>query len=301
MSGVVISSLQNDIGDTAIRGLFRHSKIAVTRLMIFSTISVALMVLDYRDQHLMRVRDALSLIVLPIQFIVDVPQSIYRGISMRVVSRQGLITQNNELKDEILQMKQQMQKLLALEAENNRLKSLLQTSARPDDRVAMVEIMKVAVDPYSHRVVINRGRADDVYEGQPIVDATGILGQVIKVGPKSSIVLLLTDRQHVIPVQSQRSGTRALAVGSGEYDLMYLNHVTATSDFKVGDKLISSGLGMRFPKGYPVGEVVDVKMDAGDQFATVSVKPYARPDAISELLLIWPGGEELENIEEPAS
>ncbi len=270
------------------------------------------MVLDYRQQHLSRVRDGLSLAVLPIQYAVDIPQGIYRGVSLRFVSRQGLITQNTELKDEVLQLEQRMQKLLALEAENNRLKSLLQTSARPGDKVAMVEIMRIAVDPYAHRAMINRGRSDDVYEGQPVIDAAGILGQVVRVGPKTSMILLLTDKQHAIPVQSQRSGARALAAGSGDYDLLYLNHVTATTDFKVGDKLISSGLGLRFPKGYPVGEVIDVTIDSGDKFATVKVKPYAQADAVSELLLIWPEGQwgqvitqqqydQEPNIEEPAS
>lgn len=265
------------------------------------------MVLDYRQDHLEKVRDGLSLAVLPIQYAVHIPQGIYQGISLRFVSRQGLIAQNNQLKDDVLQLEQRLQKLLALEAENNRLKSLLRTSARPGDKVAMVEIMRVALDPSSHRAIINRGRADDVYEGQPIIDSAGILGQVIRVNPKTSTVLLLTDKQHAIPVQSQRSSARALAVGSGDFDLLYLRHVTATTDFKVGDKLISSGLGLRFPKGYPVGEVVDVVIDSSDQFATVKVKPYAKADAVSELLLIWPEGQDGQTIvkeeseEEPVS
>jgi rod shape-determining protein MreC len=250
------------------------------------------MVLDYKQQHLDRLRDGLSLAVLPIQYAVAIPQGIYRGISLRTASRQGLITQNERLKDEVLQLEQQLQKLLALEAENNRLKSLLKTSARPGDKIAMVEIMRVAMDPHSHKAVINRGYADNVFEGQPIIDSAGILGQVIRVGPKTSTVLLLTDKQHAIPVQSQRSGARALAVGSGDYNVLQLNHVTATSDFKIGDKLISSGLGLRFPKGYPVGEVIDVQIDTGEQFAVVKAKPYAQADSVNELLLIWPEEQE---------
>lgn len=259
-----------------------------------------LLLLDYQQQHLTRLRGMLSLVVYPIQYVVNIPHDIYDGMSLRMQSHQSLVEANQKLKAENLQLKLQMQRVAAVEAENLRLKELLKTPIRPDDKVTVAEVLQIDMDAFTHRVVINRGSADNVYEGQPAVDPLGILGQVIQVGPRSSVVLLITDKQHTLPVQSLRSGARALAKGTGKFNELQLSHATATSDFKVGDQIVSSGLGQRFPRGYPVGEVVAVDTQASNQFARVIVKPHAHTDSVRDFLLVWPEGLTAEELAKKA-
>lgn len=248
------------------------------------------MVMDYQQQQLRRLHSALSVLVYPIQFAVDLPGRILNDVGVYFSTRSTLMKENKRLNDEKLALRRQIQRLSALEAENTRLKILLKTSARPGDKVAIAEVMQVDLDPFKQRVLINRGSLDGIYEGQPVVDSEGIIGQVVNVGPMTSVILLVTDSQHAIPVQSERSGARAIATGSGEPNTLLLQHVTITSDFKIGDKIISSGLGQRFPKGYPVGEVISIDNDAGEKFAQVMVQPYGQTQRVREILLIWPEG-----------
>ncbi len=244
--------------------------------------------LDHQQGHLARVRSFLSVLVLPIQYSVSFPEYFYEKTATQLKLRAALIRELQSLKVENLELHQRLQYLLALEAENNSLKMLMKTASNPNEKIAVADVLEINTTPYSQRIVINRGRADGVYEGQPIVDAMGILGQVIEVGPKTSVVLLLTDKQHAIPVQSSRSGARALAFGGGAVDKLNITHVTLTADFAVGDVLISSGLGQRFPRGYPVGVVQSINREGGGAFIVVTAKPLARIDVARELLLIWP-------------
>jgi rod shape-determining protein MreC len=248
------------------------------------------MVLDVREHQLKRLRSALSLVILPVQYSVDIPHAIVEAFSGYFSSRATLMKETKLQHEQILALQRQVQRLSSLEAENTRLKILLKTNARPGDKVAVAEVMQVDMDASKQTVVINRGSLDDTYEGQPVVDSQGIVGQVISVGPASSLVLLITDKRHATPIQSERSGTRAIAMGAGEEGKLYLAHVTITSDFKIGDKIISSGLGQRFPKGYPVGEVVSIENDASDKFAKIEVRPYGKTAQLREVLLIWPEG-----------
>lgn len=248
------------------------------------------MVLDRQQAQLKRVRDFLSLAILPIQYGVVIPQDIYHGLEARFRTRQALVADNQNLQKEVMALRQRLQQMMTMEAEVNRLKILLKTNARAGDKVGVAEVMNIDMAPGTQRVWISRGAQDDVYEGQPVVDAFGIMGQVIEVGPISSVVLLISDKQHAIPVQSERSGARAIAMGSGAPDELLLKHVTATSDFQVGDKLLSSGFGQRFPKGYPVGVITAIQKEGSDRFATIVVKPYAHIDVAREVLLIWPEG-----------
>jgi rod shape-determining protein MreC len=259
------------------------------------------MVLDVREHQLKRFRSALSLVILPIQYSVDIPHAMVSTFSGYFSSRSSLMSETKLQHEQILALERQVQRLSSLEAENTRLKILLKTNARPGDKVAVAEVMQVDMDAFNQTVMINRGSLDDTYEGQPVVDSRGIVGQVVNVGPASSVVLLITDKRHATPIQSERSGARATAMGSGEEGKLYLIHVTITSDFKIGDKIISSGLGQRFPKGYPVGEVVSIENDASEKFATVVVRPYGKTAQLREVLLIWPEGQTSEEIQERAA
>lgn len=251
-------------------------------------ISVVLMVVDYRQHHLAQVRLGLSLLVTPIEYLVSLPVGVYHWLDARVGSYSDLVTENLQLKAEQVALRAQLLKLDAIETENERLHNLLQSSARISDQVLVAELLAVDSDPYRHQVVLNKGKLDGVYVGQPVLDAYGIMGQVVHVGASTSHVLLLTDLTHLLPVQVNRNGVRALASGSGRLNLLELIYVPDTADIKQGDVLSSSGLGLRFPRGYPVAEVIDVQHDPGEPFARVQARPLAQLQRSRQVLLVLP-------------
>ncbi len=156
----------------------------------------------------------------------------------------------------------------------------------------MGELLAVDLQPFSRRVLINRGAAEGVTEGLPIIDAHGIMGQIIRAGPVSSTALLITDPDHAVPVRVLRTGYRSLAVGLGRSSEIALSHVPNNVDIRSGDLIVTSGLGGRFPPGYPVGRVATVERDTRRPFAEVRVRPSARLDRSSEVLIVAPGSVE---------
>lgn len=249
--------------------------------------SVLLMTVDHRLNHLENLRAYLSVIVYPIQLLVDLPNSGSHWVSETLTARRVLIDENAELRQDLLLQQARLQKLSALEAENARLRELLESSLKVSDRVLISEILAVDLDPYRHQVMINKGTNDGVFPGQPVLDATGVMGQVSHVGPASSSVILITDPSHAIPVQVNRTGLRTIAVGTGSSDRLELPHLPNNADIQVGDLLISSGLGGRFPPDYPVARVIQARSDPGRPFAAVIAQPTAQLDRSRELLLVW--------------
>jgi rod shape-determining protein MreC len=259
--------------------------IGFTLLLI---LSIAMMAVDYRQQRLAQLRIALSTLVAPMLYVVDLPFDLLRLGAKHFQSRQALLQENTDLKQNQLLLSLRLQRVYALETENKRLRLLLDSEpVTHEKRVLIAEILKVELDPFSHRVTINKGEHHGVHVGQPIMDAYGVMGQIIEVGMFDSVVLLITDMNHAIPVQSNRSGARAVANGSGSYHELVLNHVTTTADIKVGDLLVSSGLGGNFPQGYPVGMVESVSSAPGETFAKVIARPSAQLDRTREVLLLW--------------
>ncbi len=247
-----------------------------------------MMVFDHQQQRLTQLRLALSTVVTPFTYLVDLPVNLLREGAQRLQTHHTLMQENIDLKQTQLLLSIRLQRLLALETENKRLRLLLDSAAvTKKERVLVAEILKVELDPFSHRVTLNKGYKHDVYAGQPVVDAYGIMGQVIEVGFFDSVALLITDMNHAIPVQSNRSGARAVATGSGNYHELILTHVTTTADIKVGDLLVTSGLGGNFPQGYPVAFVEAVEAAPGETFAKVIAKPVAQLDKTREVLLLW--------------
>jgi len=154
--------------------------------------------------------------------------------------------------------------------------------------VLIAELLAVDMQPFRHQVTINKGKREGAFDGQPIVDANGIMGQIIHVGPFSSIVLLITDPTHALPVQINRNGLRAIAVGTGQNSSLQLEHLPNNADIRQGDLIVSSGLGSRFPSGYPVGTVSKISLDPAEPFAKVVVTPSARLEQSREVLMVWP-------------
>ncbi|MFQ5642164.1 MAG: rod shape-determining protein MreC [Thiogranum sp.] len=146
------------------------------------------------------------------------------------------------------------------------------------------------MDPYRHQIELNKGSLDHLFEGQPLLDSQGVMGQLIHVGPFTSTAMLITDPAHAIPVQVNRTGLRTIALGTGSIDRLELPHIPNNADIRSGDLLVSSGLGGRFPPGYPVAEVIDVQQDPGRTFSHVTARPRALLDRSREVLLVWPPG-----------
>lgn len=247
------------------------------------------MVLDRRVHYLASVHRVLSAVVAPIQYCVDVPIKLVTELGSSLSSRQTLLGENASLRVQQLLLQARLQKLTALEEENRQLRALLSSSKHlANRRTAVAQLLAVATDPLVSEVVLDSGQTSGVYEGQPVLDASGIMGQVIQVGPLTSRVLLLTDLRSALSVQDMRSTVRGLIVGRGQSQNLALINVPETADVKVGDLFTSSGLDGRYPEGYPVGIVKTIQHTTGGQFAAIEITPSARLNSSQQVLLVWP-------------
>lgn len=253
-------------------------------------LSVAIMVVDARFTLLKPVRSQMSLVLMQSYWIADLPERLYQGVASQFGSRTELAADNEKLKTENLLLQGRLQKLAALTEQNVRLRELLNSSALVNEKVEVAELIGMDPNPFTHRIIINKGERDGVVLGQPVLDARGLMGQVVELMPYTSRVLLLTDTTHSIPVQVNRNGLRAIASGTGNPERLELRHVADTADIKEGDLLVSSGLGQRFPAGYPVATVKEVIHDSGQPFAIVRAVPTAALNRSRYLLLVFSDG-----------
>jgi rod shape-determining protein MreC len=252
-------------------------------------LSIGLMTIDHREHHLDSVRGGLSVLVYPLQWLVDLPGSTGEWFRESLSTRRELQEENASLRTQQLLLNTQLQKLEALEAENRRLRALLDSSFQVGKRPMLIAgLLSVDMDPYRHQIELNKGTLDHLFEGQPLLDSRGMMGQLIHVGPFTSTAMLITDPSHAIPVQVNRNGLRTIALGTGTIDRLELPHIPDNADIRVGDLLVTSGLGGRFPPGYPVAEVIDVEQDPGRAFSHVTARPRALLDRSREVLVVWP-------------
>lgn len=215
------------------------------------------------------------------------PNEVGDWLDDRMVSKQELLQENEALKIELDVHKRKLQEMASLVAENARLRQLLNSADTLNERVLVAELIGVSPNPTQHKVMINRGKQDGVYIGQPLVDANGLLGQVVELGVTTSMVLLITDTSHALPVQVIRNGLRLVAEGQGNLMQLKLRHVSSTMDIKEGDLLVTSGLGRRFPPGYPVATIEKIEYDPGKPFANVTAKPRGELNRNRHMLLVF--------------
>ena len=233
------------------------------------------------------IRAGLTFLVTPVVYLADYPNRTAEGVRQTFKSRSELLSDITSLNELLLLLKAKTQKMSALSTENNRLRDLLGSAAKLQDNVLVAELIGVDPDPERHEVTIDKGTSSGVFVGQPLLDAEGLMGQVIEISLYTSRVLLISDQTHSVPVQVNRSNLRLIARGSGFTHQLELMHVQDTADIKAGDLLVSSGLGDRFPVGYPVGVVNKVEHDPGQPFAFVSATPSARLDRSRYVLLVF--------------
>ncbi len=257
------------------------------RLLVLSVLCVALMVVDARFEALKPLRSQMGLVLTPFYWLADLPVRTWQRATEQISSSTSLVAENEKLKAEALLMQRRLQRLAMLTEQNVRLRELLNSAALVDDKVIVSELIGLDPNPFTHRILIDKGERDGVFLGQPVLDASGLMGQVVEVMPYAARVLLLTDVTHSIPVQVNRNGLRAIAVGTGSPDYLELRHVAETADIKEGDLLVSSGLGQRFPSGYPVAQVTEVVRGSGQPFLIVRAIPTAMLNRSRYLLLVF--------------
>ncbi len=242
---------------------------------------------DHFSDLLDDVRSGLTLAVTPVIYLAEMPGAGLEGVGRLFQSRDGMQARIETLEYELTLLKARTGKMAAMAAENNRLRDLLGSAAKLEDNVLVAELIGVDPDPETHLIVIDKGTDSGVFVGQPVVEAEGLMGQVVSTSLATSRVLLISDPTHSVPVQVARSNLRLIAQGTGVTNRLELMHVQDTADIKQGDLLVTSGLGNRFPVGYPVGVVSRVAHDPGKAFALVTAVPTARLDRTRHVLLVF--------------
>ena len=275
-------------GVVTIKKIFKQDKTLGLRAIIYIVIAILLMIADQQNHWFHKVREKANAVTLPIEYTVDWPIRFVESLVEDVETQSSLLKENQKLKAETQLLQSQVQKMLAIQSDNKQLRQLLESSAKAGGRVLQAQILAVSPDPFLHQFIIDKGTKQGVYQGQPVLDAYGVMGQVIQVGVLTSRVMLLTDNSSAIPVQDSRTGLRSIAEGDSDNSMMRLVNVTQTTSIKTGDLLITSGLGQRYPFGYPVGRVVSVEQKPGEHFLSILIQPTAHLNRSRLVLLVWP-------------
>ena len=257
------------------------------RALALIILSILLMWLDHRENHLDAVRKTIGAAVYPIQIVVDAPAHVWGWLTEISATKNELQLENSRLRTEALITRGRVQELAALKAENDRLRTMLEAREQVRGEVRVAEIMAVDANPYRHNIVLDIGSNDGAYDGQAIVDASGVVGQVIEAGLATSQAILISDPDHTLPVVVNRNGLRTVAFGTGEYNQLDLPFLANNADIRPGDLLVTSGLGGAFPSGYPVAVVETVTRLPQEPFADVTATPAAALDQVREVMLIW--------------
>ncbi len=268
------------------RPLFPRGPGVGLRAFFLMLCAIGLMVNDYRGEGLQSTRGTIEWLLTPVVWLASVPSRMLLAAG-DIDTRGSLERENAELVQKQLVLESRLQKLEALEAENLRIRELLSSASQLKERVMIAEIVSVNQDPYRHQITLDKGERQGVYRGQALVDAHGIMGQVTELAPGSSKALLITDPDHGIPVEINRSGLQTIAVGRGDGKGLRLPFLPSNVDIRVGDLLVSSALGGRFPSGYPVGQVYEVKHVAGEHFMEAYAYPAAKLNQGRQTLLVW--------------
>ena len=259
--------------------------VTIQALLLIS-VCIGLMFVDHRYNHLEIVRTNISVLLSPLRYFVSLPALGGSWVGEWFTSHTLLLEENESLQARGRILNAQLQRMQVLQAENTRLRSLLGSSRKLTDDVIVAELLSVDQNPYRQLIEINKGISDGINIGQAIIDDFGVMGQVVHINQYSSTIILISDPDHAIPVQFIRSGVRSVAFGNGNTDHLELRFLPATADIQIGDELVTSGLGGRFPADYPVATVVSISEDLTHGFVSVLAAPKARLDSSREVLVI---------------
>ena len=258
--------------------------------------TLALLGIGRYTDYLKPPRHYINVISTPFYWLGDTPARIGLWFDETFVSRQTLMEDNQRLQEQVLLQEARLQKMSALANEANRLRGLMGSSRLLEDKVLVAELLGISPDPKVHKVILNKGTQDGVYVGQAVLDAYGLVGQIVATTPYTSDVLFITDDSHAIPVQIIRNNVRTVVEGIGDLYQLRLRYVPSSMDIVEGDLLVSSGLGGRFPAGYPVATIKMIDRDPGKSFVTVYATPTAQLNRSRYVLLVFPAGDENEGV-----
>ena len=276
------------------KSFLRNVQSLSLQLGLLVLVSILLMFADrYQWSYLEIARAHLLALVYPVQYLVDLPVRAGQWLSVTASGYSQLINERNRLKAENTQLQVTLQKFVALKNENARLRRLLGSARKTKEKTQVAEVLAVeldSLDPSKRKILIDKGEQDKVCLNQPVIDAYGVVGQVTRLGPFTSVVTLITDPSHELPVQVVRTGLRSVAKGGGvvnRLSLLYLSNTGLNVGIKVGDLIVTSGSGGHFPKDYPVGTVVEINPDIGTPHAQVQAIPRSDLERNREVLLVW--------------
>ncbi len=256
------------------------------RLIFFAALSLAFMAVDSRLNYLTKARLILVTAVNPLEIVANMPSESYRDTTTYFSSHNNLIKENAALKAQAFQQSVALQRLTTIEAENNHLRSLLSANPAPKQTSTLGEIIHMGRDPFTHKVVVNRGSAQGIVAGQAVVDAVGVIGQVTRVYPFSSEVTLIIDKGLSIPVQIERNNLRAIAFGQGRDSTLDLPYLPANVDIIQGDKLVTSGIDGVYPAGLAIATVIKIERNPDSPFAHIICMPVAGVNNHKQVLLL---------------
>ncbi|GAB7269130.1 rod shape-determining protein MreC [Dickeya ananatis] len=255
----------------------------------FLTVITAIVIIfaDSRLGTFVKIRTYMDTAVSPFYFLANGPRAMLDKLSADLTSREQLERENTALRQELLLKNSDLLLMGQFRQENARLRELLGSPLRQEEQKMVTQVLSSGTDPYSDQVVIDKGNVNGVYEGQPVISDKGVVGQVVAVGQFTSRVLLICDASHALPIQVLRNDIRVIAAGNGCNEDLQLEHLPNNTDIRVGDVLVTSGLGGRFPEGYPVAVVSSVKVDTQRAYTVIQAHPTAELQRLRYLLLMW--------------
>ncbi len=268
--------------------LFGQGASLIRRFVFFVLLSLLCIIADRRWEAFSVVRSGLDSLLSPIQYLSSAPRHVLWSLSHWMKNHTTLLQENKALERQLFLLQSELLQFEHLKRDNARLHQLLGSPVHQDAKKMIARILSVATDPSSHQIVINKGSIDGVFQGQPVINEQGVVGQVLHVGTVTSHVLLITDSTHGIPVRIARTDIRAIASGTGDLHRLELHHLPRSAGVEVGDLLVSSGLGGLFPEGYPVAKISRFNTVEGKPFAEIDAQLLAALDKLRYVLLLWP-------------
>ena len=275
--------------------IFGRSHSLGLRLILAILAALALIASDIQKNNktLIEARNIMETAVSGLYYLGSAPKDLLDGVSHQFVDPRKLEIENKALKAQLQEKNADLLLLDHLKVENQRLRLLLNSPLRQDEYKKIAQVLAAEINNYHQQIVVNRGKEEGAYVGQPVIDEKGVAGQIIATGLHSSRVLLITDASHSIPVQVLRNDVRMIASGTGRSDELILDNVPRSADIKKGDLLVTSGLSGRFLEGYPVAVVDSISRDSQNYFATITAKPLASISSLRNVLLLWPTNKEI--------
>ncbi len=257
---------------------------SVLRLLVYLVLAITLIVLDIQGGWLSRARAQASVLVQPVWALAGLPGRLGASVKDHAASHGQLVDENRELRNQLLLANARLTRLQTAALDNAQLRELLNAAERNGMDVQLAPILDIDLDPVKQRLVLDSGSRDGVHIGQAVIDAGGLMGQVIEVNASHSTVLLLTDPDHAVPVNVARNGVRLIAYGRG--DRLELRDIPLSAGVEVGDEIVTSGLGGRFPAGFPVGKILKLRPDDTHAFLVGELEPAAKLDRGRHVLLL---------------